>query len=79
MTQRIWIELPECKTLEEAESACKKANAMLSKLGVSYDVFWATDQQRYCSTFINANEGPDAGFVECEDRGRWFNLDFLSS
>ena len=77
--RRVWIELPEAKDLEDAQAHCEAANAMLRKLGVHYDVFWATDQQRYTSTLYNANEGPGAaGFTELEDRGRWFNLDYLA-
>ena len=79
--KKVWIELPEVDNLEDAKAHCEAANAMLRKLGVDYDVFWATDQQRYTSprTFYNANEGPGgAGFTELEDRGKWFNLDFLA-
>lgn len=77
--KKIWIELPKVDTLAEAEAHCELANAMLRKLGVEYDVFWATDQQRYCSTFYNANEGAGAGgYTELSDRGKWFNLDFLA-
>lgn len=75
---KVWIELPKVKTLAEAEEHCALANAMLQRLGVTYAVFWATDKQRYCSTFYNANEGPGgAGFTELSDRGKWFNLDFF--
>lgn len=77
--KRVWIELPEAKDLEDAKAHCEAANAMLRKLGVNYDVFWATDKQSYTSTLYNANEGPGgAGFTELEDRGKWFNLDYLA-
>ncbi len=77
--KKVWIELPKVETAEEAEEHCKLANAMLRKLGVGYDVFWATNQQRYTSTFYNKNNGPGgAGFTECDDRGSWFNLEFLA-
>jgi len=76
---KVWIELPKVDTLEEAEAHCELANKMLRKLGVPYDVFWATDSQRYTSTFYNANEGPGgAGFTELEERGKWFNLKFFA-
>jgi hypothetical protein len=78
--KRVWIELDEAKNLDDAKANCEAANAMLRKLGVDYDVFWATDQQRYTSTFYNANEGDGAaGYTELENRGRWFNLDYLAS
>ena len=79
--KRIWIELPEAKDFEDAQAHCEAANAMLRKLGVDYEVFWATERQRHVSprTFYNANEGPGAaGYTELEDRGKWFNLDFLA-
>lgn len=77
--KKIWIELPKVKTLAEAEAHCELANAMMRKLGVDYDVFWATDQQKYTGTFYNANEGKGgAGFTELSDRGKWFNLEYLA-
>jgi hypothetical protein len=77
--KKVWIELPEAKDLEDAKAHCEAANAMLRKLGVDYDVFWATDQQRYTSTFYNGNQGPEGTFTELEDRGKWFNLDYLAA
>ncbi len=53
--KKIWIELPKAKDLADAQAHCEAANKMLNKLGVDYDVFWATDKQRYCSTFYNQN------------------------
>ena len=77
--KKVWIELPKASTVEEAAEYCKLANAMLRKLGVDYDVFWACDAQSYCSTFYNKNDGPEgAGFTECYDRGAWFNLEYLA-
>jgi len=76
---KIWFELPKVETVEQAQAACELANKIMRKLGVKYDVFWATDQQSYCSTFYNANEGPGgAGFTELSDRGKWFNLAYLA-
>lgn len=80
MMKKVWIELPKVKTMGEAQEHCDAVNSMLRRLGVTYDVFWATDNQRHCSTFYNANEGPGgAGYTECSDRGKWFNLDFLAT
>ena len=77
--KRIWIELPKADHVAEAEDNCVAANRMLRKLGVGYDVFWACDSQKYCSTLYNANEGPElSGFTELEDRGKWFNLEYLA-
>lgn len=77
---KVWIELPKVDTLEEAKKHCELANQMMRKLGVDYDVFWATDEQRYTGTFYNANEGPGgAGYTELNDRGKWFNLTYLAT
>lgn len=77
--KKIWIELPKASDLADAEAHCVAANKMMRKLGVDYDVFWATDNQKYCRTFYNANQGPGAaGWTELEDRGQWFYLDYLA-
>ncbi len=79
--RKVWIELAEVDNLADAKVEVELVNKMLRKLGVPYDVFFATDQQRYCGTFYNKNEGDPAqggGFTESEDRGAWFNLDFLT-
>jgi hypothetical protein len=77
--EKVWIEAPKFANMAESESWCKAANAMLRKLGVTYDAFWACDEQRYCATLLNVNLGPGgSGYQECSDRGHWFNLDYLS-
>ncbi len=77
---KVWIDLTKVETVEEAQKHCDAANAMLNKLGVKGEYFWATDEQRYTSTFYNANEdGSGAGgYTELSDRGKWFNLGYLA-
>lgn len=81
---KIWIEMPKMESFEQAEKYAAATNKMLRKLGVEYDAFWATDEQRYTRSFINKNEGDvGSGFTECENAkdggpGAWFNLDYLS-
>ena len=79
--KKVWIELPKVDTVEEAQAHCDAVNAMLTKLGVKGTYFWACATQRHCRTFYNINEGgaPGAGFTEAEDRGKWFNLDYLAA
>lgn len=76
--KQVWIELPKVDNLEDAKAHCEAANAMLRKLGIDYDVFWATDKQRYTRTFYNAYQDPWGTFTELKDWGKWFNLDFLA-
>jgi hypothetical protein len=77
---KVWIELPRVETMAEAEKACKLANKMLNKLGLDGERFWACDQQKYCNTFYNLNEGSSSmcGYLECADRGHAFNLEYLA-
>jgi len=79
MQYKIWIELPEVKTLEEAEDHCKLANKMLNKLGVlsskTRRLFYAHESKRY-NTFYNYSESQIT--TQLTDRGVWLNLEYLS-
>ena len=78
--KRVWIELPKAKDLADAQAHCEAANKMLNKLGVDFDVFFATDRQKSCSTYYNEKQGsePSCGWHELKDRGTWFNLDYFA-
>lgn len=76
MTNKIWIELNIVDTFEDAQKQCDLANKMLKKLGIQHKAFFASDEQRYTNTFYNyANS--DGSYTELNDRGQWFNLDYL--
>lgn len=74
---RVWIEL-ERPSHEQAstvgEQRAKLANAMMKKLGCSYEPFeWMESEWTYIHSL------PDnAGFIYLKDSGEWFNLDKLS-
>ena len=79
MQYKIWIELPEVKTLEEAEAHCKLANKMLNKLGVlsskTRPLFYAHESKRD-NTFYNYADSPMT--TQLTERGVWLNLEYLS-
>ena len=77
---KVWIELPKVDNVVDAQVNCEFVNRMLNKLGCEGEYFWASDNQKYCNTFYNVNDSgaPDAGFTEAEDRGKWFNLEYLA-
>ena len=74
MTNRIWIELE--RTPGEQEIIAELASKVLLKLGFNeYVKFWWSDKKKcYCLT----TGGPDGSFLELEDDGHWFNLDFAA-
>ena len=78
---KVWIELPEAETVEEAQEHCDLANQMLHRLGCEGEFFWATSEQKHCRTFYDMHEGGHAsgGYKELADRGEWFNLKFLAT
>lgn len=81
MSKRVWIELdhPDGMSDAEAQENCAAVNRMLYRLHKSKDVentiisefFWNETKQCYCFG------GPQVGFVECGDKGQWFNLDYF--
>ena len=76
--KRIWIELDKAESFEDAKENCELANLMLQKLGVYRNPFYAVKKQNYTNTFYNFSDGPASGFTELDDRGQWFNLEYLS-
>ena len=77
MKNKIWIELDMAVDKEHALLQCTLANRMLQKLGIDNQEFWVGDGSRgwYNLSIDIAN---DSGYIECTDRGHWFNLDFLA-
>jgi len=78
--KKIWIELPKVKNFEQAKIHCDLANQMLEKLGVNPGPFRPVETQRYTkeNTFYNCSFGRAAGFTELEERGTWFDLEYLA-
>jgi len=72
MSNRIWIELDKPKSEEHAQKQCELANKMLVKLGITTMHFWA-GKRGYNITTDSAGS-----FLECSDRGHWFNLDHIA-
>ena len=69
---KVWIELPAPNSIEEATDICAKANRMMQRLGdTDGREFKYWDKQRKYSW------GGDMGFTYLDDRGFWFNLDYL--
>ena len=75
---KIWIELNKADTFEEAQVQCDLANKMLKRLGLEHDTFVASNHQRYTGTFYNHQIG-HGSYTELDDRGQWFNLDYLAN
>lgn len=75
---KIWIELNKADTFEEAQAQCDLANKMLKRLGLEHDTFVASNHQRYTGTFYN-HQVSNGSYTELDDRGQWFNLDYLAN
>ncbi|ARB14450.1 hypothetical protein Ccr5_gp230 [Caulobacter phage Ccr5] len=75
MTNHVWIELEPSASEGHARAAA--ASAMLKRLGVDVGVhkpvFWHERNERYCFTLDASGV-----YVEAEDHGHWYNLDFLA-
>lgn len=73
MSDRVWIELE--RTAGEEEVIAEKATKMLHKLGFSESVkfWWSEKNYRYCLTV-----DPSGHFIQLDDDGHWFNLDFIA-
>ena len=72
---RVWIELEKPKSDEQAQEIVSAANAMMKKLGIEHDVFgWWQDKGKY----IHIVDGETGAFAWLNDRGDWFNLEYLS-
>lgn len=79
---RVWIEIEKPWTKGQGfdhalgHQRAKLISNLLKRLGVSYGshdpVFYRTGSGRYCFTLDTAG-----GYVEAEDHGQWYNLDFL--
>ena len=79
MTKRIWIELEEAESFEEAKEYCALANVVLSKLfGKKGNYFFAVERQKHTDTFYNYSASPQSSFTELDDRGVWLNLELLA-
>jgi len=80
MSKRIWIELDKAKTFEEAKENCELANKVIHKLGVPKDAkFFAVKEQKHTNTFYNYTSSYMSGFTELDDRGTWFDLEYLAN
>jgi len=75
---KIWIELDEVNSYEKADVQCFLANKMLSRLGIKYATFHATPEQdnQYNSYYLKKDS--NGSYTGMQDRGAWFNLDYLS-
>ena len=78
--KRIWIELEKAKTFEEAKENCELATKLIHKMGVEKSAkFYAVKNQRHTNTFYNFTFSHASGFTELDDRGTWFDLDYLAN
>lgn len=79
-SRNIWIELEKAKTFEEAKENCELATKLIHKMGVEKSAkFYAVKNQKYTDTFYNFTWSHMSGFTELDDRGTWFNLDYLAN
>ena len=77
--KEVWIELPKVDTYEEAKENCELATKLIHKMGVEKSAkFFAVKKQRYTNTFYNFTWSLGSGFTELDDRGTWFDLDYLA-
>jgi hypothetical protein len=75
----VWFELPKAETIEEAKQSCAALNKMMKKLGVDYNSnggFFAYQDKR--NRTIYSYRWSDGSYEELDDRGKWFNLDYLA-
>ena len=72
--QKIWIELERDADSTVNDHRANLANKLLRKAGATYDHYWWNERtSSYC---VNIDSG--GSFLECDDDGHWFNLDFLA-
>jgi hypothetical protein len=68
-TMGVWIELQEPSDEYTAQEIVDNANKMLNKFAVSKD-------RKYGVHYLHVQS--DGQFSYLEDRGHWFNLEFLA-
>lgn len=71
MKHKVWIELPN----HDHETHAALATKMLHKLGFneSVDIWWNESKRLYCLTTNSSGE-----FLQLNDHGHWFDLDFIA-
>ena len=80
MSKRIWIELDKAENFEEAKENCELATKLIHKMGVEKTAkFYAVKNQKYTNTFYNFSWSHMSGFTELDDRGQWFDLEYLAN
>lgn len=75
MTNRIWIEIERPKTDAEGIERARLATALLAKLGIvrANAIWWNVNRRNYC--YVTDDSG---SYLELNDGGHWFNLDYLA-
>ena len=62
------------------ESKKGRKDKLIHKLGVPKDAkFFAVKEQKYTNTFYNYTSSYQSGFTELDDRGTWFDLEYLAN
>ena len=80
MSKRIWIELDKAENFEEAKENCELANKVIHRMGIPTSAkFYAVENQKYTNTFYNFTWSRSSGFTELDDRGTWFDLEYLAN
>ena len=80
MSKRIWIELDKAENFEEAKENCDLANKLIHRMGVPKAAqFFAVKEQKHTHTFYNFTWSHLSAFTELDDRGQWFDLEYLAN
>jgi|TARA_R110000868_G_scaffold339959_1_gene600597 hypothetical protein len=81
----VWFELPKAETIEEAKQSCAALNKMMKKLGVNNNSNGGPDggggffvYQDEFNQIVYNYEQSGGSYEELDDRGKWFNLDYLA-